>query len=129
MADYMEGGQTEEWNIAVSYTYQIVGHIGKILEYKVEGHLEKSYLFMKSLFHLVRMKMPEKMAEEFDMQERYLDGLINRMHNLSSDDGLICCDDRPFMEFFDQTMVFLEKKGLITPKGDDPMQAYRGGRR
>lgn len=127
--EYGDVGQTEDWNIAVSYTYQIVGHISKILEYKVMGQLEQSYLFTKSLYHLVRMKMKPEMRLEFDEQERYLDKLINVYRGTSSDSGVVFCDDKDFMGFFDEIMVFLEAKGLITPKGDDPMQAYRGGRR
>ena len=127
-SDYAEVGQTEEWNIAVSYTYQLIGHISKIFEYKTGGQIEMSFLHMRNLYHLIRQKMKPDLIKKLDAAERILISDINRLKT-TSEDGLVCIDDSDFMEFFDELMMFMEAKGLITPKGDDPMNAYRGSRR
>lgn len=127
--DYAEVGQTEEWNIAISYTYQLVGHISKILEYKTGGQIEMAFLHMRNLYHLTRQKMKPELRVKFDYAEKVLIARINQCRDISSQDGTILMDDSDFMEFFDELMDFMEAKGLITPKGDDPMNAYRGGRR
>ena len=127
MNDYAEIGQTEEWNIAVSYTYQLVGHISKILEYKTGGQIEMSFLHMRNLYHLIRQKMKPDLREKLDVAEKVLISDINK-YRIESEGGLVSLDDSDFMEFFDELMMFMEAKGLITPKGDDPMNAWKSRR-
>jgi len=109
----------ETWNMAKAYLQRI----DSLLTHCAFCHYhDMGSQWYKTLLNLYKEIYPKMTAEEKKECDVKLDLLRNAKNSLQPKKGI---NSKLYIDVELYLRSLLEKKGLLTPKGDDPTKAYR----
>lgn len=122
MSEFGNQEEKERWNTGVGYYIRLNEILKNIDDSFIKGDKRGWYLFLFTLYKEIEAKCnPTEQKELKDMLDKILSILNSKGNNASS------IPDATLHEWEITMRRLLEKKHMLTPKGDDPASAMSRG--
>ena len=113
----------EGWNMAEAYYRRIDSLLTLCDKYHMEKNLLKWFDAIYALYKEIYPKMsPDDKKKANDLLKKATDKKNTGLRNPTK-----CVSILPFVDIEMFIRECMEKKNMLTPKGDDPTRAYRDG--